>query len=110
MPALGTLGEKKGRALGSEYIFLTWLVLLFIGEIAIRVFRACYELGIRSVAIYSEQDKMHMHRQKADEAYLIGKGLAPVEAYLNIPEIVRIAQVPSALCFRDSCVLVVVAG
>ncbi|XP_065291034.1 pyruvate carboxylase, mitochondrial isoform X1 [Dermacentor albipictus] len=62
------------------------------GEIAIRVFRACYELGIRSVAIYSEQDKMHMHRQKADEAYLIGKGLAPVEAYLNIPEIVRIAQ------------------
>lgn len=62
------------------------------GEIAIRVFRACYELNIGSVAIYSEQDKMHMHRQKADEAYLIGKGLAPVEAYLNIPEIIRIAQ------------------
>lgn len=62
------------------------------GEIAIRVFRACYELGIGSVAIYSEQDKMHMHRQKADEAYLIGKGLSPVEAYLNIPEIIRIAQ------------------
>lgn len=62
------------------------------GEIAIRVFRACYELNIGSVAIYSEQDKMHMHRQKADEAYLIGKGLAPVEAYLSIPEIIRIAQ------------------
>ncbi|KAK8763547.1 pyruvate carboxylase isoform X1 [Amblyomma americanum] len=62
------------------------------GEIAIRVFRACYELGINSVAIYSEQDKMHMHRQKADEAYLIGKGLSPVEAYLSIPEIIRIAQ------------------
>lgn len=54
-----------------------------------QVFRACTELGIRSVAIYSEQDKMHMHRQKADEAYLVGKGLEPVAAYLNIPEIIR---------------------
>lgn len=62
------------------------------GEIAIRVFRACTELGIRSVAVYSEQDVMHMHRQKADEAYLIGKGLTPVEAYLNFPEIIKIAQ------------------
>ena len=59
------------------------------GEIAIRVFRACTELGLRSVAIYSEQDKMHMHRQKADEAYLVGKGMEPVAAYLNIPEIIR---------------------
>lgn len=62
------------------------------GEIAIRVFRACSELGIRSVAIYSEQDKMHMHRQKADESYLVGKGLPPVEAYLNIPEIIRVCK------------------
>jgi len=62
------------------------------GEIAIRVFRACTELGIRSVAIYSEQDKMHMHRQKADESYLVGKGLAPVQAYLSIPEIIRVAR------------------
>lgn len=62
------------------------------GEIAIRVFRACSELGIRSVAIYSEQDKMHMHRQKADESYLVGKGLTPVEAYLNIPEIIRVCK------------------
>ncbi|CAL8080811.1 unnamed protein product [Orchesella dallaii] len=62
------------------------------GEIAIRVFRACSELGIRSVAVYSEQDKMHMHRQKADESYLIGKGLEPVQAYLNIPEIVQVAK------------------
>ncbi|EDW01238.1 pyruvate carboxylase, mitochondrial [Drosophila grimshawi] len=62
------------------------------GEIAIRIFRACTELGIKSVAIYSEQDKMHMHRQKADESYLVGKGLAPVEAYLNIPEIIRICK------------------
>ncbi|XP_012284671.1 pyruvate carboxylase, mitochondrial isoform X2 [Orussus abietinus] len=62
------------------------------GEIAIRVFRACTELGIRSVAIYSEQDKMHMHRQKADEGYLVGRGLPPVQAYLNIPEIIQIAK------------------
>lgn len=62
------------------------------GEIAIRVFRACTELGIRSVGVYSTQDKMHMHRQKADESYLIGAGLSPVEAYLCIPEIIRIAK------------------
>ncbi|XP_039957967.1 pyruvate carboxylase, mitochondrial isoform X1 [Bactrocera neohumeralis] len=62
------------------------------GEIAIRVFRACTELGIKSVAIYSEQDKMHMHRQKADESYIVGKGLPPVEAYLNIPEIIRVCK------------------
>ena len=68
-------------------------VCLFTGEIAIRVFRACTEMGIRTVAIYSEQDMMHMHRQKADESYLIGKGLPPVAAYLNIPEIIQIALV-----------------
>lgn len=62
------------------------------GEIAIRVFRACTEMNIRTVAIYSEQDKMHMHRQKADESYLIGVGLPPVAAYLNIPEIIHIAK------------------
>ncbi|XP_011312830.1 pyruvate carboxylase, mitochondrial [Fopius arisanus] len=62
------------------------------GEIAIRVFRACTELGIRSVAIYSEQDKMQMHRQKADEGYLVGRGLPPVQAYLNFPEIIQVAK------------------
>ncbi|KAM7289458.1 pyruvate carboxylase, mitochondrial isoform X1 [Ixodes scapularis] len=75
-----------------EYKPIKKILVANRGEIAIRVFRACYELKIGSVAIYSEQDKMHMHRQKADEAYLIGKGLSPVQAYLNIPEIVRIAQ------------------
>ena len=63
------------------------------GEIAIRVFRACTEMGIRTVAIYSEQDRQQVHRVKADEAYLIGKGLPPVAAYLNVPEIVKIAVV-----------------
>ncbi|XP_072840101.2 pyruvate carboxylase, mitochondrial isoform X1 [Pogona vitticeps] len=62
------------------------------GEIAIRVFRACTELGIRTVAVYSEQDTGQMHRQKADEAYLIGRGLPPVQAYLHIPDIIQVAK------------------
>ena len=76
-----------------EKITINKLMVANRGEIAIRVFRAAAEIGIRTVAVYSEQDANHMHRQKADEAYLIGKGLAPVAAYLNIPEIIRVAKV-----------------
>jgi len=54
------------------------------GEIAIRIFRACRELGIRSVAVYSEEDKNSLFRTKADESYQIGKNKGPVEAYLDI--------------------------
>jgi pyruvate carboxylase len=61
------------------------------GEISVRIFRACAELGIRMVAIYSEEDKLSLHRYKADEAYLIGKGKSPVEAYLGIDEIIALA-------------------
>ncbi len=61
------------------------------GEIAIRVFRACQELGIRTVAIYSNEDKYSLFRTKADEAYLIGENKSPVEAYLNIEEIISLA-------------------
>jgi len=61
------------------------------GEIAIRVFRACNELGIRTVAIYSNEDKYSLFRSKADEAYLIGEGRSPVDAYLNIEEIISLA-------------------
>ncbi|MCB2296007.1 pyruvate carboxylase [Clostridium algoriphilum] len=61
------------------------------GEIAIRVFRACNELGIRTVAIYSNEDKYSLFKTKADEAYLIGKNRSPVAAYLNIEEIISIA-------------------
>ncbi|KZL93355.1 pyruvate carboxylase [Clostridium magnum] len=61
------------------------------GEIAIRIFRACQELGIRTVAIYSDEDKRSLFRAKADEAYLIGKNKGPVEAYLNIDEIISLA-------------------
>ncbi len=62
------------------------------GEIAIRIFRACHELGIRTVAIYSEEDKRSLFRTKAHEAYLIGKNKGPVEAYLNIDEIISLAK------------------
>ncbi len=61
------------------------------GEIAIRVFRACNELGIRTVAIYSEEDKSSLFRTKADESYLIGRNKGPLEAYLSIDEIIKIA-------------------
>ncbi|MEG0830454.1 MAG: pyruvate carboxylase [Anaerovoracaceae bacterium] len=62
------------------------------GEIAIRIFRACKELGIRSVAIYSEEDKNTLFRTKADESYRIGKGKSPVDAYLAIDEIIELAK------------------
>ena len=62
------------------------------GEIAIRIFRACTELEISTVAIYSEQDKLSLHRYKADEAYLVGKGKGPIDAYLSIDEIIDLAR------------------
>ncbi len=61
------------------------------GEIAIRVMRAANELGKRTVAVYAEEDKLSLHRFKADEAYRIGEGLGPVAAYLSIEEIIRVA-------------------
>lgn len=65
-------------------------------EIAIRVFRAANELNIKTVACYAEEDKLALHRFKADEAYLIGKGKGPVEAYLQIDEYIRIARISGA--------------
>ncbi|WCK55836.1 pyruvate carboxylase [Aneurinibacillus sp. Ricciae_BoGa-3] len=62
------------------------------GEIAIRIFRACTELGIRTVAVYSEQDNVALHRFKADEAYEIGAGKGPIEAYLDIEAIIETAK------------------
>ncbi|WP_343117044.1 pyruvate carboxylase [Ostreiculturibacter nitratireducens] len=62
------------------------------GEIAIRVMRAANELGKKTVAVFAEEDKLGLHRFKADEAYRIGAGLGPVAAYLSIPEIIRVAK------------------
>jgi pyruvate carboxylase len=61
-------------------------------EIAIRVFRAATELGLRTVAIYALEDRLSVHRFKADEAYLVGEGKGPVGAYLDIPGIVALAK------------------
>jgi pyruvate carboxylase len=61
------------------------------GEIAIRVMRAASELGIRTIAVYSQEDRFSLHRTKADEAYLVGRGKPPVDAYLDIEDILRVA-------------------
>ncbi|EPX79839.1 pyruvate carboxylase [Litoreibacter arenae] len=66
------------------------------GEIAIRVMRAANEMGKKTVAVYAEEDKLGLHRFKADEAYKIGEGLGPVAAYLSIEEIIRVAQMSGA--------------
>ncbi|KAG9339021.1 hypothetical protein JZ751_024424, partial [Albula glossodonta] len=98
---LGALAVRRAHCLSRavhtstqkvEYKPIKKVMVANRGEIAIRVFRACTELGIRTVAVYSEQDTGQMHRQKADEAYLIGKGLPPVSAYLHIPDIIKVAK------------------
>ncbi len=61
-------------------------------EIAIRIMRAANEMGKRTVAVFAEEDKLSLHRFKADEAYRIGAGMGPVEAYLSIDEIIRVAR------------------
>lgn len=61
------------------------------GEIAIRIFRACTEMGISTVSIYSKQDRLSLFRYKADEAYLVGKGKGAVEAYLDQEAIIKLA-------------------
>ncbi|MBI4755042.1 MAG: pyruvate carboxylase [Betaproteobacteria bacterium] len=61
-------------------------------EIAIRVLRAASEMGIRSVAIYSNEDRFALHRFKADESYLVGAGKKPIAAYLDIDDIIRVAR------------------
>jgi len=61
------------------------------GEIAIRVIRACHELGIRTVAIYSGEDRYALFRTKSDESYLVGENRGPIEAYLGIDEIINLA-------------------
>ncbi|MBX9651959.1 MAG: pyruvate carboxylase [Xanthobacteraceae bacterium] len=72
------------------------------GEIAIRIFRAAAELGIETLAVFADEDKLSLHRFKADEAYQIGRGadgtlrLGPLEAYLSIEEVIRIARMTKA--------------
>jgi pyruvate carboxylase len=67
------------------------LLALNRGEIAIRILRAANELKLRTVAVYSQEDRLSLHRFKADEAYLVGHGKGPVQAYLDIENIVALA-------------------
>src|SRR5436190_1034891 len=68
------------------------LLALNRSEIAIRIMRAATELGLRTVAIYSKEDRLSLHRFKADEAYQIGDGMGPVQAYLDVDGIVAMAK------------------
>ena len=70
-------------------------------EIAIRVLRAASELGIRTVAIYSNEDRFALHRFKADESYLVGAGKKPIQAYLDIADIIRIAKEARAFALEQ---------
>lgn len=67
------------------------LLALNRGEIAIRILRAANELGLRTVAVYSQEDRLSLHRFKADEAYVVGQGKGPVQAYLDVEGIVELA-------------------
>ena len=61
-------------------------------EITIRVFRAAAELGIGTIAIYAEEDKLSLHRFKADEAYQLGPGKGALAAYLSIEDVIQVAK------------------
>ena len=81
---------------------ITKILVANRSEIAIRVFRAANELDLATVAVWAEEDKLALHRFKADEAYPIGRGphlaepLGPIESYLSIPEIIRVAKLSGA--------------
>ena len=81
---------------------ITKILVANRSEIAIRVFRAANELGLKTVAIWAEEDKYSLHRFKADESYQVGRGphlaadLGPIESYLSIPEIIRVAKLSGA--------------
>jgi pyruvate carboxylase len=89
-PPVRTMHSKTGILKSSPKMHK--LLALNRGEIAIRILRAANELGLRTVAIYSQEDRLALHRFKADEAYLIGEGKGPVEAYLDVEGIVALAR------------------
>ncbi len=76
---------------GADHAPVRKLLVANRGEISIRVMRASAEMGIRTVAIYAHEDRFALHRFKADESYLVGKGAKPIAAYLDIKDIIRIA-------------------
>src|SRR5271168_261906 len=87
-----TMNRSKSSAPGAGVRPFKKLLAANRSEIAIRIFRAGTELGLRTVAVYAQQDRFCLHRFKADEAYLIGEGKGPVAAYLDIESIVAVAR------------------
>src|SRR5438270_2528589 len=83
---------KVPRELGSPANLMKKLLALNRGEIAIRILRAANELKLRTVGVFSHEDRLSLHRFKADEAYLIGEGKGPVAAYLDVEGIVGLAK------------------
>ena len=75
-----------------EEILMKKVLVANRGEIAIRIFRALTELEIDTVGIYAQEDEGSVHRFKADEAYLVGKEKKPIDAYLDIEGIIKIAK------------------
>ncbi len=75
-----------------NYVPIKSILIANRSEIAIRVMRAAAEMNIRTVAIYSKEDRLALHRFKADESYLVGAGKKPLAAYLDIDDILRIAR------------------
>ncbi len=92
LPANGLRLARANQGTGSEMPRITKLLVANRSEIAIRVFRSAHELGIRTVAIYSHEDRYALHRFKADEAYLIGNAGEPIRTYLDIENIVATAK------------------
>lgn len=69
------------------------------GEIAIRIFRACTEINIETVGIYTFEDRYSLHRYKADESYQIGLNNEPLKPYLNIDAIIEVAKKNQVVCY-----------
>ncbi|MET4804820.1 hypothetical protein ABIA96_007431, partial [Bradyrhizobium sp. LB11.1] len=85
-------GQALRMAIETDLRTMRNLLVANRSEIAIRIFRAASELGLRTFAVYAEEDKLSLHRFKADEAYQIGKGRGPLEAYLSVDEMIKVAK------------------
>jgi pyruvate carboxylase len=92
MSFLRPAGATRTASEGAASLAGRKLLVANRSEIAIRVFRAASELGMRTVAIYAQEDRLCVHRFKADEAYLVGEGKGPVAAYLDIESILGVAK------------------
>src|SRR3954467_2789083 len=88
MPSAKSSSSRKASAIRP----IRKLMAANRGEIAVRIFRAGTELNLRTVAIFAQEDRLCIHRYKADEAYQVGQGKGPVAAYLDIDSIVSVAK------------------